>query len=152
MGSIPGLERSPGRRHGNRCQYSCLENPMDRVAYWVTVHWVPELDTIEVTKYTYIHAFHCQNVPQFVIYSHTEGHLGCFQDLASMNKPAINIHVQVLCGYGSYLLWSMIAGSYGKSMFSFVRNHYLSQLLFFISFSSLTLDRHLMFKCLLEIS
>ena len=29
MGSIPGLESSPGGRHGNPLQYSCLENPMD---------------------------------------------------------------------------------------------------------------------------
>ena len=31
-GSIPGLGRSPGRRHGNPLQYSCLENPIDRGA------------------------------------------------------------------------------------------------------------------------
>ena len=35
MGSIPGLGRSPGGRHGNPLQYSCLENPMDRGAWWV---------------------------------------------------------------------------------------------------------------------
>ena len=28
--SVPGLGRSPGGRHGNLLQYSCLENPMDR--------------------------------------------------------------------------------------------------------------------------
>jgi len=37
-GSIPGLGRSPGEGHGNPLQYSCLENPMDRGAWWVTVH------------------------------------------------------------------------------------------------------------------
>ena len=31
MGSIPGSERSPGGGHGNPLQYSCLENPMNRV-------------------------------------------------------------------------------------------------------------------------
>ena len=40
MGSISGLERSPGRGHGNPLQYSCLENPMDRGAWWATVHRV----------------------------------------------------------------------------------------------------------------
>ena len=40
MSSIPGLERSPGGGHGNPLQYSCLENPMDRGAWWATVHWV----------------------------------------------------------------------------------------------------------------
>ena len=38
MGSIPGLGRSPGGGHGNPLQYSCLENPMDRGAWWATVH------------------------------------------------------------------------------------------------------------------
>ena len=38
MGSIPGLERSPGGGHGNPLQYSCLENPMDRGTWWTTVH------------------------------------------------------------------------------------------------------------------
>ena len=32
VGSIPGLGRSPGGEHGNACQYSCLENFMDRKA------------------------------------------------------------------------------------------------------------------------
>ena len=40
MGSIPGLGRSPGGGHGNPLQYSCLENPMDRGAWWATVHLV----------------------------------------------------------------------------------------------------------------
>ena len=40
MGSIPGLGRSPGRGHGNPLQYSCLENAMDRGAWWPTVHRV----------------------------------------------------------------------------------------------------------------
>ena len=38
-GSIPGSGRSPGG-HGNPLQYSCLENPMDRGAWWGTVHGV----------------------------------------------------------------------------------------------------------------
>ena len=37
-GSIPGLGRSPGEENGSPLQYSCLENPMDRGAWWVTVH------------------------------------------------------------------------------------------------------------------
>ena len=40
-GSIPGLEKSPGGEHGNPLQYSCLENSMDRGAWWaMTVHRV----------------------------------------------------------------------------------------------------------------
>ena len=38
--SIPGLGRSPGERHGNLLQYSCLENPIDREAWQATVHGV----------------------------------------------------------------------------------------------------------------
>ena len=40
VGSIPGLGRSPGGVHGNPLQYSCLENPIDREAWWATVHRV----------------------------------------------------------------------------------------------------------------
>ena len=36
----PGSRRSPGVGHGNPLQYSCLENPTDRAAWWVTVHRV----------------------------------------------------------------------------------------------------------------
>ena len=39
-GSIPGLGRSPGEGNGNPLQYSCLDNPMDRGAWWVIVHGV----------------------------------------------------------------------------------------------------------------
>ena len=48
-GSIPGSERSPGGGHGSPLQYSCLEDLLDRGAWWVTVHRVAELDTTEVT-------------------------------------------------------------------------------------------------------
>ena len=39
-GLIPGWGKSPGGSHGNPLQYSCLENPMDRGAWWATVHRV----------------------------------------------------------------------------------------------------------------
>ena len=44
-GSIPGLGRSPGGGHGSPLQYSCLENPMDRGAWWATVHRVAKSRT-----------------------------------------------------------------------------------------------------------
>ena len=37
-GSIPGLGRCPGEGHDNPLQYPCLENSMDRGAWWATVH------------------------------------------------------------------------------------------------------------------
>ena len=39
-GSIPGFGKSPGEGNGNPFQYSCLKNPMDRAAWWATVHGV----------------------------------------------------------------------------------------------------------------
>ena len=36
--SMPGSGRSPGEGHGNLLQYSCPENPMDRGAWWASVH------------------------------------------------------------------------------------------------------------------
>ena len=44
-GSIPGLGRSPGGGHGNPLQDPCPENPMDRGAWWATVHGVSESQT-----------------------------------------------------------------------------------------------------------
>ena len=38
VGLTPGSGRSPGEGNGNTLHYSCLENPMDRGAWWVTVH------------------------------------------------------------------------------------------------------------------
>ena len=52
MGSIPGPGRSPGGRHGNPLQCSCLENPIDRGAWQASVHGVEESqesDMIDVT-------------------------------------------------------------------------------------------------------
>ena len=41
-GFIPGSGRSPGGVHGYQLQYSCLENPMEREAWWATVHRITE--------------------------------------------------------------------------------------------------------------
>ena len=46
-GSIPRSRRSPRGGYGNPLQYSCLENPMDRVPWGATVHGAAECDTTE---------------------------------------------------------------------------------------------------------
>ena len=53
-GSIPGLGRSPGGGNGHPLQYSCLENPMDRGAWWASVHGVAQRQTRLST-----HSTHC---------------------------------------------------------------------------------------------
>ena len=40
LSSIPGSGRSPREGNGNPLQYSCLENPMDRGAWWATIHGI----------------------------------------------------------------------------------------------------------------
>ena len=52
-GSIPGSGRSPGEGSGNPLQYSCLENPKDRGAWWAAVHGVAR-------SRTRLSAFHFQ--------------------------------------------------------------------------------------------
>ena len=45
-GSFSGWGRSPGEGNGNPLQYSCLENPMDRGAWWTTIYGVAESDRL----------------------------------------------------------------------------------------------------------
>ena len=45
VGSIPGWGRSPGGENGNPLQFSCLDNSMDRGAWWATVHRVAKSQT-----------------------------------------------------------------------------------------------------------
>jgi len=45
LGSIPGSEKSPGEQNGYPLWYSCLENSMDRGAWWATFHGVAKSQT-----------------------------------------------------------------------------------------------------------
>ena len=56
LGSIPGLGRSSGEGNGNPLRYSCLENPMDREAWWATVHWVTKSRT-RLSNFTFTFTF-----------------------------------------------------------------------------------------------
>ena len=53
-GLIPGSGRSPGEGHGNPLQHSCLENPMDRGAWWAIVHGVAKSRT-RMSDFTSLH-------------------------------------------------------------------------------------------------
>ena len=44
-GSIPASGKSPGEGNGHALQYSCLENPMNRGAWWAAVHGVTKSQT-----------------------------------------------------------------------------------------------------------
>ena len=50
---IPDSGKSPGKGNGNLLQYSCLENPMDRGAWWATVHGVAKNQT-QLSIHTYL--------------------------------------------------------------------------------------------------
>ena len=53
-GLIPGSGRSLGGGTGNPLQYSCQDNPMDRGAWWATVHEIAESDMTEATEHIYL--------------------------------------------------------------------------------------------------
>ena len=61
LGPIPALGRSPGEENGNPLQYSCLENPVDRGAWWATVHRVTKsrtrLKRFSTTQHIYIYTY-----------------------------------------------------------------------------------------------
>ena len=54
--SIPGSGRSSGGGNGNQLQYSCLENPMDREAWWATAHEVAKSQT-RLSTHVCVHKF-----------------------------------------------------------------------------------------------
>ena len=58
LGSIPGSQRSPGGGHGNPLQFSCLENPMDRGAWWATVRRLQRVRQNRSDLAQHIHILH----------------------------------------------------------------------------------------------
>ena len=125
-GFVPGLGRSPGEGKGNPLQYSFLENPMDRGAWWAIVHGVSKGRT-QLSTHTCTVPFHCMYVPHLP-YSFISGRpLRLFHVLAAVNNVPMNtgLHVSfqitVFVSF-RYVPRSGIAGSYGSSISSFLRN------------------------------
>ena len=94
LGSVPGLRRSPREGNGNPLQYSCLEEPMDRGAWWATV---PGVERVGHNWQQTLRPF-----PRF----------GC-GDKCCWDPDSVSF-----VGIPS----SGLAGSYGSSSFNFLRN------------------------------
>ena len=77
---IPGLGSSPGEGNGTPLQYSCLENPMDRGAWWATVHRVAK-SWARLSDVTYLLILY--SIGDIYVESPLAGQVGCFQILAS---------------------------------------------------------------------
>ena len=68
-GLIPGSDRSPGEGNSYPFQYSCLENPMDREAWWAIVHGVTkELDMTEHGHIKTLEYANINTVTKYVLY------------------------------------------------------------------------------------
>ena len=68
VGSIPGSGKSPGGGHGNPLQYSCLENPMDKGAWWA-IYGVTKSRTW-LSRHTHTHT-HTHTHPREILYLST---------------------------------------------------------------------------------
>ena len=81
-GSIPGLGRSPAEGNGNLLQYSCLENPMDKGAWWATVHGVARVrhdlaikPPNHATFYTYLEKYPCILLSSLILLKTTRSNI-----------------------------------------------------------------------------
>ena len=77
VGSIPGPGRSPGGGYGHPLQCSCLENPLDRGAWWARVHGVAKSRT-RLQRLSTLMPNNTQDAPN-------GGHIFHFQEINSVN-------------------------------------------------------------------
>ena len=87
VGSVPGSGRSPGEGNGYPLQYSCLENPMDRGAWWARVHGVAK----SWTRQKWLHLLNA--IPRFFPFLYTGCGLPTLSRLFHRNGgPAIHFN------------------------------------------------------------
>ena len=97
-GSTHGSGRSPGEGHGNRLQYSCLENPMDRGTWQITVLTVAKSQTTQKQLSTHVHIlFSIVALPIFIPTNSGGG----FLSLHTLSGP--------YCLW-IFLMWAILAG------------------------------------------
>ena len=82
---IPGLGRYPGGGHSNPLQHSCLENPIDRGAWWATVHGVEKSRTW-LSDFTFTFHFHSSYITKF-----TSRPMQCFISSCGINDQMPSI-------------------------------------------------------------
>ena len=81
-GLIPGSERAPGEENGNPLQYSCLENFMDREAWWATVHGVIKQSNTTGHARIHTHTYHT--------HTHTHTHTELLSNMYRVNLHSKN--------------------------------------------------------------
>ena len=88
---MSGSGRSPGLRNGNILQYSCLENSMDRVDFWATIHGVAKSWTrLRASVYTHTHTHtHTQSSIQSLTW------VRIFCDPMDCSTPSFPVHHQL---------------------------------------------------------
>ena len=115
MGSIPRWERYPEEGNSYSLQYFCLDNSTDRRICQLTVHGVTNSQTW-LSKQRF--SFFFNHLP-------VDEYLGCFHILAIVSAVTnIGVHVSFwISGFAScrYILRRGIAGSFGSSVFCFLR-------------------------------
>ena len=115
--SVPGSGRFPGGGHGNPLQYFCLENPVDRGAWWVTVHgvskswtWLKQLSmqgyrNVVSVLAVYLHDFEADQEHQLAATVQNHQRVSYCISLAWENLKVQNLK------YGGYRMSSTFASS-----------------------------------------
>ena len=151
LGSLPGFGRSFGGGHSNPLRYSCLENPMDRGAWWAAVHGVAESDKTEwLSLFNFCHiyvfielSFHqiswdntlCLSAAILLGFCNCESLLGSLNTYPIWNLPWLHFQ-DFPHTLGFLLLWHGLSWS----VFFFFELHYQEGYIFAFPVTSLMQD------------